>query len=104
MEILALLIVAALAISQTEILDSDEMLITSAPGQQVAFVDVDEGDIGQIFGTSQKVKPIVVVVEEPIVQVQVDCYKTTELVRDLTIPYSQRSYIQPDGTSCTPVE
>lgn len=80
--------------------------------QNVAFVDTDEGDIGQIFGisTDNKMLPVEVIVEEPTIQVQtivevpVNCYQTTELVRDLTVPFGQRSYIQSDGTTCTPME
>lgn len=74
--------------------------------QKVAFVDIDEGDIGQIFGTTYEPVPIQVVEAPVIVQVQqpVDCYQTDTLVRDLTIPFHQRSYIRADGTFCTPVE
>lgn len=80
--------------------------------QNVAFVDTDDGDIGQIFGTSSdnKIIPVEVMVEEPAIQAQamvevlVNCYQTSELVRDLTVPYEQRSYIHSDGTTCTPVE
>ena len=64
-----------------------------------------EGDIGQIFGTNNSHSgAISVIVEEPLAAAPVPCYKTTQLIRDLTVPYSQRTYIRPDGTSCTPVE
>lgn len=104
---LVFLIVAVFAISQTESVDS-ATLPANLTEQQMAYVDdIDEGDIGQLFGKTPtiKLKSIVVIVEEPaVVQVKIDCYAETELVRDLTVPYGQRSYIRADGSFCTPVE
>ncbi len=103
MAILVLVLVAALAISQTDQFDDNEGIHALASSQPVAFSDGDEGDIGQMFGThNNPSKAIAVIVEKPTVQAQADCYKSTELIRDLTVPYSQRSYIQPGGTFCTP--
>ena len=98
---LVLALVAIFAISESNQINISDVTAT----ENVAFAETDEGDIGQIFGTTPYYsEPIQVVVEEPVVQVQVDCYRTHELVRDLTVPYDQRSYIQADGSSCTPVQ
>lgn len=102
---LVLVLVAVFAISESELINSSNTADEVTMTENVAFAETDEGDIGQIFGTTNyQSEPIQVVVEEPIVQAQVNCYRTNELVRDLTIPYGQRSYIQADGTTCTPVE
>lgn len=78
---------------------------TAIPTQAVPIMEADEGDIGQIFGISKPIPAsVIVIIEEPAPQVKVDCYQTKELVRDLTVPYGQRTYIQPDGSHCTPVE
>jgi len=94
-------LVAIFAISEFDQINLSDVTTT----HEANFVMTDEGDIGQIFGThSYKSEPVQVKVEEPVVQAQVNCYQTSELVRDLTVPYGQRSYIQADGTSCTPVQ
>ena len=98
-------LVAIFAISEFDHINLSDAIRT----HETSFATTDEGDIGQIFGThSYKSKSVQVTVEEPVVQVQVqaqvNCYKSSELVRDLTVPYRQRSYIQSDGTLCTPVQ
>ena len=98
---LILVLVAVFAISGSEL---SHMSDTSS-SELMVFVATDEGDIGQIFGTRNKPSKPIVIVEDFIIQAQVNCYKqTTGLVRNLMVPYSQRSYIRSDGTSCTPVE
>ena len=94
-------LMAIFAISESDQINLSDATTT----HEVNFATIDEGDIGQIFGThSYKSEPVQVTVEEPVVQAQVNCYQASELVRDLTVPYGQRSYIQSDGTSCTPME
>ena len=96
-------LVAIFAISEFDQINLSDTIRT----HETSFATIDEGDIGQIFGThSYKPKSVQVTVEEPVVQAQaqINCYQSSELVRDLTVPYGQRSYIQSDGTLCTPVQ
>ena len=96
-------LVAIFAISEFDQINLSDAIRT----HETSFATTDEGDISQIFGThsyKSKPVPVPVTVEEPVVKTQVNCYQESELVRDLTVPYGQRSYIQSDGTSCTPVE
>ena len=94
-------LVAIFAISEFDQINLSDEIRT----HETSFVTTDEGDIGQMFGThSYKSEPVPVMVEEPVVQAKVNCYQSSELVRDLTVPYGQRSYIQSDGTLCTPVQ
>ena len=94
-------LVAIFAIAESNQINLSDATIT----HEANFSTTDEGDIGQIFGTHRyKSEPVQVMVEDLIVQAQVNCYQTSELIRDLTVPYGQRSYIQSDGTACTPVE
>ena len=94
-------LVAIFAISESDQINLSDAIRT----HETSFETTDEGDIGQIFRThSYNSEPIQVTVEEPAVQAQINCYQTSELVRDLTVPYGQRSYIQSDGTSCTPMQ
>jgi hypothetical protein len=101
MGVIIIVLVAIFAISESNQINLSDAIAT----HEANFVTIDEGDIGQIFGThSYKSESVQVTVEEPVVQAQVSCYQASELVRDLTVPYGQRSYIQSDGTACTPVE
>ena len=99
---LVLVLVAIFALSE-----SDQIKLgDTASTEEIVFASTDEGDINQIFDTtSYRFEPTIhVVVEKPVVQAQFHCYRSTELVRDLTVPYGQRSYIQADGSTCTPVQ
>ena len=101
---LILVLVAVFALSETSQVDQNTTHSTTSVLTQTDM-QADEGDIGQIFGTNNRhPETISVIVEEPLAAAPVPCYKTTQLIRDLTVPYSQRTYIRPDGTSCTPVE
>ena len=101
-----LVLIAVFALSE-----SDQFTVNqtqSMTGSTATYIEGDDGDIGQIFGVSDPVSaPITVVVEAPgpgTTAKPVRCDQLTELVRDLTIPYKQRSYLRADGTACTPVE
>jgi len=95
------IMVAIFAISESDQIN----LSDTASNHETSFAMTDEGDIGQIFGThSYESELVPVMVEKPVVQAKVNCYQSSELVRDLTVSYGQRSYIQSDGTLCTPVQ
>jgi len=106
MGVIIFAVVALLAVSNTDLLanTNDSTEITEFQAQ---YDEYDEGDIGQIFALPQKPeeKPMVVVVEKPVLAQ--DCHASRVgdvMVRDLTVPYSQRRYVREDGSLCTPID